>query len=903
MSPHSLAARCPGGSRGLWFLLLIVLLASMPAKAAALILDDAATVVMLQGLELVEDPGEQLRPEEVAGLADDQFRQQPVNLGYRSGAVWARLQLDNRSGLEHWWLQVGEPRLQTVEVFQQSASGWQRQRSGVGWPMTERAVVHREHLFPISLPIGQSSTILIRVASETSIALPIRVAQPQKLLASLDRQATVLGLSLGLVAGIGAFYLLVFALMREAVHGWFGLSALGLFAYTASYEGLAALYLGHWLGAWVLHPILVMALLTQVALIRFSLAFIRPGPAAAWMVRALHGVTLGHLVLVVLVLLVPYTAAAHLVSAWTVPTAVLLTAIAGREWWWGNPSMRFFCVGFGLFWIVVIITLLEIYGLLPIQVGPLGRQLMWLGTVPVIAAAFADRQRRLGRERDEAQHALLAAERDMVRTLEVEVRHRTRDMEQALRSARAAAGAKDQFLATVSHELRTPLVTLAGTADLLQQTIVDPEQRDLLAAQRRAGAHLLGLVDDLLALSRLEHGDLVLYRMPFSPRTLLDDLVQMLRPQAEAKGLTLRLECEVLPAAVVGDPERLHQVMSNLVVNAIKYTASGGVLLRARSASAEDGAVTLVLVVEDTGEGMDSRLCQIAFQPFEQGRRGSPGIGLGLAIVSRLVRAMGGRVDVESEPGLGSCFRVQIPFPLADAELEQPSRAAADVRHLLLVEDVPENRMLLCRQLQHQGYQVTAVRDGASALETLGQQAFDAVLLDLGLPDMDGSEVARRIRACADISAMPRLIALTAQAPAASDASVAPFDALLHKPLEPARLRQVLQQTAVGSAPSGAPMHSLNSLPAEARAVLEMLHERTCREVAQSLQEALGRGDHAAVAAAAHRLAGSALQMGQQVLARLAQDVEQAARQDDMRPARALLAQLSSASAKTDLRR
>ena len=886
-----------GGLRwiGGWLLLVLML----PQAAQALLLEDDTAVNAVQGLRILEDPEQALGLEDVLALPPEAFEVTAPNLGYRRGAIWGRLELDNRSRYGQWLLRIGEPRLQSVAVYQQGAGGWKVQRSGIGMPATDRPVAHREHLFPVEIASGERSVILFRVVSPTAIALPVTVWQPSALLGASQTSSVLLGVSLGLVLGIGLFFLLVFAVLREAVYAWFGLAAMGLFAYTLAYEGVVQLYLGHWLGAWSLPPILVLTLLTQAAMVCFTLAFLRPRQSAPRLYRGLQGLLAGHLFLALLVLLLPYSVGAHLVSIWSVLTALLIIAAGVQSWAGGDKSARLFCLGFGLFWLVALVTLLEIFGLLPVQVGAVGRQTMWLFTLPVIAAAFSDRQLILNRERQHAQQQLLAAERDMVRRLETEVRRRTAEVENALRMATAASSAKDDFLATVTHELRTPLTTLVGAAELLHESVSSPEQRDLVAAQHQAGRHLLRLVDDLLDLARLDHYGMELSREPFSPRELLRNLIAMFRPEAEARGLALNLELGELPPALLGDSERIHQVLANLLVNAIKYTQTGGAVVQASASPTLNGQVTLSILVEDTGVGMEPRLRRVAFQPFEQGASDNPGIGLGLSIVARLLAAMDGSVTVDSEPGLGSRFHVHFPLPLAEPGEEGEEAVAGESSHLLLVEDVPENRLIISRLLRGAGHEVVSVADGAGALSALQEESFDAVLLDLGLPDIDGVEVARRIRATGASACGVRLIALTARAQGAGDLPGGLFDAVLGKPLDRSALRRALEgrQGASGRRAEGAdaPPEELD-LSVKERELLHTLHRRTCMEVVDSLRRALDAGAMREVAAAAHRLSGSAAQVGRQELAALARAAERAAGHGDPGPARDLLRRLANAA-------
>lgn len=359
-------------------------------------------------------------------------------------------------------------------------------------------------------------------------------------------------------------------------------------------------------------------------------------------------------------------------------------------------------------------------------------------------------------------------------------------LEQASRRlAEQHSAAKSRFLATLGHEIRTPMTGVLGMAELLQGSALDPAQAAQVDAIQRAGRHLLRLVNDALDLARIEAGKLVLDDAPFELRPLLDEVAGLLQPLAAAKGLGFGLHCAAdAPVALRGDATRVRQILFNLGHNAIKFCDRGEVVATA-SAGVPQG---LRLVVHDSGPGLSGEQQARLFRRFEPGKAREPGgyggSGLGLAISQELAAAMGGAITVRSEPGQGADFCVDLPLPSA----ELPPMAAPPVRssdaslRLLLVEDDDVVAEVVSGLLGRQGHDVAHVPHGLAAISELACRDFDLALLDLDLPGIDGTELARLIRAGG--STMP-LLALTARADpdAEPSALAAGMNGFLRKPV------------------------------------------------------------------------------------------------------------------------
>ncbi|MEM7234029.1 MAG: ATP-binding protein [Planctomycetota bacterium] len=356
-------------------------------------------------------------------------------------------------------------------------------------------------------------------------------------------------------------------------------------------------------------------------------------------------------------------------------------------------------------------------------------------------------QRRLKRE--------ITARKEAERLIEDKSRElwvANRDLKVAVEKAEEASRAKSSFLANMSHEIRTPMNGVLGMAEHLWETSLSSDQAEMVRFLTDSATSLLSILDDVLDLSKMGAGQFKITKSPFDLRRIVSDVVGLFRPRAAEKDVTLLSEVDpTVPAGLKGDANRLRQVLSNLVGNAVKFTSDGSIVVRViQDADAE----TTVIEVQDDGIGIPADRQKDIFQSFTQasGTIASEygGTGLGLAISSRLVELMGGSIEVESEDGKGSTFRCRIPMPAAEVSTQSAHRTVVITRfdgsRVLLAEDNAINRAVATRSLARLGCEVSIAEDGEQAVDALQRERFDLVLMDCQMPVLSGYEATLKIR-------------------------------------------------------------------------------------------------------------------------------------------------------------
>ena len=407
----------------------------------------------------------------------------------------------------------------------------------------------------------------------------------------------------------------------------------------------------------------------------------------------------------------------------------------------------------------------------------------------------------------------LAASRNEIHqyqeSLEQRIRQRTRDLEKASKKAVAASQAKSEFLANMSHELRTPMSGVLGMIDIVLDSKLAGEQHEQLVTAKGCANTLLALLNDILDLSKIEAGKMVLEDVPFSPRAVARECIKSLGAKVERKGIAIRsVVSRSVPESIAGDPLRVRQILTNLLGNAVKFTSEGWVEVRLDTGIVEaTGARTLI-----TGAGIAPEKLPTIFDEFTQAdgsiSRKYGGTGLGLAITRSLVEIHDGQISVSSKPGRGSTFRVVLPCTVvseASARVKQRNAASTapaavdtgpdSVKSILVVEDNPVNQKIVAAILKKRGYRVEIANHGGEALPGLDRSEASLVLMDIQMPIVDGLEATRMIRLDSRWKDVP-IVAMTAHAMTGDrDRCLkAGMDAYLSKPVNRQQLIAVVEK-------------------------------------------------------------------------------------------------------------
>ena len=794
--------------RGPWRALrraALALAALLPLPAPAAPPDDFA---LNQRFEVLADPDGRFTFEDVRQppLAA-QFEPHPESafgVSYTDVVYWFRVGLPVAAPAGDWLLEFGYPLLDYVDVWLPEPDGsWRKVETGDQRPFAQRELPHRNLVVPLRLAPEAGRTLYVRVQTQSSMQVSLHLWSPQGFIEKTQTEQYLLGLFYGIMLVMLVYNLFAFLLVRDISYVYYIAYIVVITVLQGALNGLTTQYLFGAAPYWANHVLPLSLAATILFATLFTRSFLDTPRNLPIMNRVLWALFAFSVVCTISIFVVPYSASIRLTSLLAGSMTIVFFAIGLRALMVGVRAARFFMLAWAVYLLSIQVRILLGFGWVPSNFFTLySPQIGGALEVTLLALALADRitlerqeKERLGRERAVAQ---------------------------------AATAAKSEFLARMSHEIRTPINAVTGFTDLALRAADEPQRLDYLRQIRSASRALLTIINDILDMSRVEAGKLALSLQDFRLQPLLERVRELFAPQVAEKGIGLQVDVDPeVPGALRGDPVRLEQVLVNLVANAVKFTDTGRVGVHVSLQSATPGEAVVRFEVTDTGIGVSAEQQARLFEPFSQAdesiTRRYGGTGLGLAICRQLVELMGGEVGVTSEPGRGSLFHFtvrlgRVAAPAPDTQPDDSALPRFPGARVLVVEDNALNQRLAREVLVDLGAEVTLAATGLEAVEAVARQPFDAILMDVQMPEMDGLEATRRIRGLAHGGAVP-VIAMTAHALAGSreQCLAAGMNDFIGKPITvrgiATALARYLAATAAPAAGAGLPPPLPESLP------------------------------------------------------------------------------------------
>ncbi len=687
-----------------------------------------------------------------------------LNAGYSRSVFWLRLDLQylprQEQGARSWLLELAYPPLDHLELYLPDDSGSfaLAQRTGDALPFDSRQIRQNNYLFELSLEPGQTKRIYLRLESQGSIQAPLTLWSPNAYLEEQPGRIYVLGIIYGVLLVMLVYNLFIFLSVRDTSYLYYILYIASFGLYQISVNGAGIEYF------WPDSPWWANAatpfLIGSAALFgcQFARSFLHTAEHSPWVDRLLLVLMASGAAVMILALCISYATALRLATYLALLFTVVIFAAGILAWLRGMRVARYFIFAWTAFLVGGIVNTLMVLGYVPnVFLTMYASQIGSALEVGLLSLALAD---RINAMKEERTRILQEAGRKL----------------EALNQELADSNRfKDEFLATVTHELRTPMNGVIGSLELMQTVKMDVELEQYQKTAAASARDMMRMVNDILALTELQAGKLYPRRDAFSLRGLLDGLCAQYAPRAEDKGLSFTLELDdSLPDTLEGDAAKLAQALGYLLDNAIKFTSEGGVTLEVGRAGSIGSNLPLSVVVSDSGIGfahVEGDLYQRFHQLDGSMTRKYGGLGIGLAICRHLVDLLGGSLSHESQPGVGSRFRLNVPLTLPEQPVtpvaRSPRQSSGTLQRqaqqctVLIVEDNAINQLVTRGMLLKLGYRVRTADNGAEALTLLREESVDAVLLDCQMPVMDGFATCRAIRALPGCAEVP-VLAITA---------------------------------------------------------------------------------------------------------------------------------------------
>lgn len=737
---------------------LILLLAWLPVLAKAVDFDDSTRSLALgRTLEVFEDPsGSATIDQVVAKAAAGQLQRNHtdvINAGYSTSAWWIRVALRYQphladGGTRRWLLELAYPPMDHVDLYLPDANGQYQltERTGDELPWASRPIRQNNYLFELPFDPGQQTVAYLRVRSEGSVQVPLKLWSSIAYLEDQPVRLYVLGMIYGVLLVMLVYNLFIYISVRDTSYLYYILyiGSFGLYQVSVNGAGVEFLWPENPWWANAATPFLIGA--SGFFGCQFTRSFLQTARHSRWGDRLLKALMAWGVLVMVLALSAGYGLSLRLATALALSFTLVIFFTGVVAWARGLRQARYFMIAWTAFLLGGVINTLMVLGLLPnLFITMYASQLGSTLEVALLSLALAD---RINVMREQQARILLEAGQKL------------EAMNQQLQVSNRL---KDEFLSSLTHELRTPMNGVIGSLELMQTVPMDAELAQYQETAASSARDMMGLIDDILILSELQAGRLKVAQEPFRLRALLEGLQMQHLGAARDKGLGFSINlCDGLPERLLGDSKKLAIALGCLLDNAVKFTRQGAVALSVARAESDEQHLTLRFAVVDTGIGFDID-SQALYQRFQQldgsMTREHGGLGIGLAICQQLVTLMGGRLRHFSVPGQGSRFEVELPLGVVEGEpvlVQAGALSLPQALHepqaftVLLIDDHSVEQLVLRGMLLRLGYRIRTAESDEAAVALLRTEPVDVVMLDGQLPAADLAARALALRGAAD---------------------------------------------------------------------------------------------------------------------------------------------------------